>query len=197
MSLGDINGRRRTNWRLLIYGASGAVLVFLPEMTFGSDIGSFMLSLVIAAFIGLLLLIFAIRDFSRNALSVFLMFVVCCSVSVLLFKTSDTIHTTGRWFLHSRIYKGEVLAQPNDPQTNLKHVTWEQWGFAGVGDTDAYLVYDPDDHLSVSKSRQRHRERNELPCEVDRIHRLEKNWYIVRFYMDTDWDHCPPANGIN
>ena len=44
-------------------------------------------------------------------------------------------------------YKSEVMSQPTSPNSLLRHVEWEGWGFPGAGDTVTYLVFDPSERL--------------------------------------------------
>jgi len=98
--------------------------------------------------------------------------------------------TPVRWFLLSKHYKAQVMAQPNTQNGNLKHIAWEGWGFPGVGDSVVYLVFDPKDALSAPATDRSHGTFSGIPCEVYRVDRLENGWYTVFFYTETDWDHC-------
>jgi hypothetical protein len=180
----------RFNWGLSFYGTLGAVIVFLPKMITGNDIGTFLATLVTAAFVTLVLLVVAIRKIRRQSLSVLSMLVVYCAVSWLLFRVSDDVRTDGRWFVQSKGYKAKVLAQPGSANGELKHVEWDGWGFAGSGDTTVYLVFDPNDSLATAAKSHSPGKFSGIPCEALRVRRLESNWYTVLFYTDTDWDHC-------
>lgn len=96
---------------------------------------------------------------------------------------------SARWLLNSGKYKREVLAQPTGTNRNLKHIEWDGWGWGGI-DTVVYLVFDPDNALAQGAASGLAGKYPGLPCEVDRIHRLENHWFTVQFYTDTDWDHC-------
>ena len=82
------------------------------------------------------------------------------------------------------------MSEPPDQNGHLRHVEWDSWGFAGTSDTVVYLVFDPTDSLiDASRSGQPIKHAG-LPCKVARVRRLEKNWYTVRFYADSDWSRC-------
>ena len=91
-----------------------------------------------------------------------------------------------RWLVWSRSYKAEVFAQRNPANGELKHIEWDGWGWGGE-DTTVYLVFDPTDSLSAASQEHRPGKFNGIPCEVPLIERMEKNWYVVRFYTDEWW----------
>ena len=179
----------RFNWRLPFCGALGAMIVVLPKMTFGDDFGTFLYTVGIAATIGLILVVIAIRTIRRQSLSTLSMLVAFCSVLWLLWTISDYMRTTGRWLIHSKTYKAKVLAQANPTNEEFKHLEWDGWGFAG-SDTTVYLVFDPHDSLAMAAKRGQPRKFNGIPCEVPGVRRLEDDWYTVQFYTNTDWSHC-------
>src|SRR6266851_2681487 len=179
----------RYNWRLPLYGVLGAVIVLFPIMIFGNGLGAVLIMLVAAAIVSLILLIVAIRKMRHQTLSVLAMLALYCAVSWLLFRVSHDVHTSGRWFVHSKIYKTQVLAQPASANGELKHVVWEWWGFAGSNTVD-YLVFDPNDSLASAAKSHSTGKFSGLPCEVFRVRRLESHWYCVLFYTNSAWDHC-------
>ena len=93
---------------------------------------------------------------------------------------------TARWFIWSRSYKSNVLAQPDFANGELKHSEWDGWGWAGQ-DTTVYLVFDPTDSLSAGAREHRSGKLKGIPCEVYAVDRMEKNWYVVRFYTNEWW----------
>ena len=94
-----------------------------------------------------------------------------------------------RWFAYGSVLKAEVLAEPDIPDTPLRHVEWEGWGFGG-NDTTVYLVFDPKDTLATAAKERVSGKFGELPCEVYRIRQRENEWYTVQFYTNTDWESC-------
>jgi len=177
---------KRFNWKFPRYGVLGAAIVLTPTIIFGNDIGTFLLSVVIAALVVIVLLILAIVNVRRHSLSALAMLVVFCCLSWLLFKAADDIRYTGRWLFESKTYKSAVLAQSADG-SQLKHVEWDGWGFAG-SDTSVYLVFDPKDSLAAPAKSHNSGKFDGIPCEVPRVRRLEKYWYSVEFYTNTGWD---------
>ena len=100
---------------------------------------------------------------------------------------SPSVRTIFKWSLCSSLYKKQVLDQPPTADGYLKHIEWDGWGFPGAGNTVVYLVFDPSDQLSSATANGKDRKFLGLPCEVSRVSKLDKNWYTVRFYTDTQW----------
>lgn len=93
-----------------------------------------------------------------------------------------------RWWCWGGYYQRLILAQPAQVG-ELRHVEWDGWGIAGI-ETEAYLVFDPDD---VVPSRAGLRESGQIrgiPCGVANTDRLSAHWSIVTMYTNTDWGHC-------
>jgi hypothetical protein len=179
----------RTNLELPAHGAFAAVIVVLPTMIFGYDIGPFFLTLLLGAIVSLILLIIAVQQVRRRGLSVLLMLAFFCAAGLLLFRVSQDVRTAVRWLIQSKRYKAAVLAQPDSAKGEMKHVEWDGWGFPGAGDTVVYLVFDPNDSLAAAKTRSPGKLKG-IPCEVVHVRRVENHWYVVLFYTDTDWNHC-------
>jgi hypothetical protein len=180
----------RFSWRLPFYGLLGATILLLPEMIFGNEIGAFLGTAVIAAIVGLVLLVVFSRAIRRQSMAALSMVMVFGAASWLLFKVSDDIRTTARWLIQSGRYKAEILAQSNSINGELKHAEWDGWGFPGAGDTVVYVVFDPNDSRAAAATRNSPGKYRGLPCEVPVVRRLENHWYTVLFYTDTDWNHC-------
>jgi hypothetical protein len=94
-----------------------------------------------------------------------------------------------RWFASSREYKAEVLAQPS-VSGQLKHIEWDGWGGAPVGDWTVYLVFDPTDSLSAAARSRASGKFNGIPCAVDEVRSLESHWYSVTLAMNEWWEQC-------
>jgi hypothetical protein len=180
---------KHLNWRLPFYGALGATIIFSPKMVFGNDVSTFFITAITAAIISLILLVILFLKIRRQTLPTLVMTVAFLTVSWLLFHISDDVRTEGRWLVHSKRYKAEVLAQPNSATDELKHVEWDSWGFAGEG-TVVYLVFDPKDSLGVAAKGHSQGKFIGIPCEVPDVHRLESHWYTVLFYTNTGWGYC-------
>lgn len=91
-----------------------------------------------------------------------------------------------RWMAWSGAYKAAVMGQPEPLDHELKHIEWDGWGWGGE-DTSVYLVFDPMDALAGAGRSHQPGKYNGIPCEVDRVKRLEAKWYTVRFYTDRVW----------
>jgi hypothetical protein len=178
-------------WRLPLYAAAGACVVFLPIMVCGSDMAVILYTFGAAPIIGILLLVVvAVRRGLRQRLSALLVLVAYVTVTGALFMAHGQLRPTLRWLLWAHRYKAELLAAPDSANGELKHIEWDGWGWGGQ-DTVVYLVFDPTDALSTAaKGRSPGRMRG-IPCEVFRVQRLESRWYAVAFYTNTDWSHCP------
>jgi len=174
------------NWRLPLCGALAAFLVFLPKIVFGN----FFITMLLGGIVCLALLLVALFKIRRHTMSSLLMLAVFCIVCWTLLRVSDDLRTVGRWTIHKNTYKAEVLAQPSSTDGRLKHVEWDGWGFAGVGDTVEYLVFDPNDSLASAARTGFPGKFSGIRCEVLHVRRLERQWYIVLFYTETDWEHC-------
>jgi hypothetical protein len=168
------------------------VVVVLPRLVLGNGPDSFLVTMAIGAIIGLTVLVLLFQTLRRQstaALLVILMVAVFCASSWLLFNVSDDVRTTARWFLQAGTYKSAVLAQPNSINGELRHVEWDGWGIAGQDNT-VYLVFDPKNSLRRAAESHSAGKYAGIPCEVFRVRRLEKRWYTVQFYTNTDWRHC-------
>jgi hypothetical protein len=72
----------------------------------------------------------------------------------------------------------------------VAHIEWDGWGFAG-SDTVVYAVYDASDSLALAADRHLSGKVPGVPCGVSGVQRLEKHWYSVAMYTDTNWNDCP------
>ncbi len=99
-------------------------------------------------------------------------------------------HSKARWIVKASEYKARVMSEPLGHDASLRHVEWDGWGFPGAGDTVLYLVFDPNEQLLPASKTGMPGKYPGIPCEVVRVRRLERNWYIVRFYTEQDWKNC-------
>lgn len=121
----------------------------------------------------------------RRRLKALLMLAAFVLVPTLVLSNYSLIRDHARWLLLSASYKAKVFSQPADGK--LKHAEWDSWGFAGVGDTVAYLVFDASDSLLGASESGPPVNAAGLPCEVFRVRRLDPQWYVVLFYSETFW----------
>jgi hypothetical protein len=180
--------RNRFDWKLSLYAAAGALVVFLPiALSSQFDIGEIVYLFLIAPIVSLIMLVVA---GIKRSYSVFVMAAVYCAVSWALVHQSDSLRNTGRWLLWSKGYKTQVLGQQSPADGELRHIEWDGWGGFGAGDTSAYVVFDPADSLSEAAKTSSSGKLSGIPCGVSRVRRLESHWYSVVLYTDTDWNHC-------
>jgi hypothetical protein len=131
-----------------------------------------------------LLFAFGVAKKGRQRLAALLVVMTYVFAAVLLKSNYSLVRDHVRWLFLSDGYKTLVLAQP--PSKELKHAEWDGWGFAG-SDTTVFLVFDPTDSLADAAEALPPIRALALPCDVVRVRRLERQWYVVLFYTDTYW----------
>lgn len=181
------------NWRLLLYAALGAFLVFIPVAIWTSERLLYLfvvIPLVSIALIGVFLQTAAMDKKPRRGFTILSMLVIYWAVSAFLVANYSAVRSAARWTLWSHDYKAEVLAQNDSANGDFRHIEWDGWGFPGAGDTTVYLVFDPTDSLSAAAKKHQPGNFNGIPCEVPLVRRLESHWYSVRFYTDQSWGQC-------
>jgi hypothetical protein len=163
----------------------GSLILIVPSLVLaGSDPGA-VLCFGIALVAALSLFAFGVTRKGRQRVIALIVVTVYLLASILLLSNYSLVRDHARWFFLSGSYKAKVLAQPANER--LKHAEWDGWGFAGVGDTTAYLVFDPTDALAVASEALPPVKASGLPCNVVRVRRLDRQWYAVLFYTDTYW----------
>jgi hypothetical protein len=184
------------NWRMPFYALIAAVIVMLLSFVYSSDpvleYLFFLVPIVCLAILALLLLlVFGMRP--PQSLSMLVAAVVFVFAAGAMLTTQTVLRPSLRWTLWSRGLKAKVFAQPIKPDGELKHIEWDGWGGAPVGDWTAYVVYDPTDSLAdVAKDggSGNYRRLRGIPCEVDSVRRLEPHWYSVVLGVNEWWDRC-------
>ena len=191
-----VAGADRFNWRMPFYAVIAAIVVMLLLFVYGSDPALdylFFIVPIACLTILVLLLIVVVSKRNRQSFSMLLAAVVFLFAAGAMLKTQEVLRPSLRWGLWSRRLKAQVLAQPSAPNEELKHIEWDGWGGAPVGDWTAYIVYDPTDSLAVEAQARRsgsYRRLKGIPCEVDSVRRLEAHWYSVVLGMNEWWDQC-------
>src|SRR5215469_3047212 len=145
----------RFNWRTEAYAVLAASVFFaaidLCQQDFSLLLYVFVLAVLFVS--GIALLIYAAisknhRRQSRRQLKTVALF---CTIALSLFAFGRAypiaIRSVARWLLRSHDYKIQVLAQPQLPNGEFKHVEWDGWGMFAQN-TTVYLVFDPTDSLS-------------------------------------------------
>jgi hypothetical protein len=169
--------------RMAICVASSLVFIVLSLTLASFDLGA-VLCLAIALVSALLLFAFGVAKKGRQRLAALLVVMTYVFAAVLLKSNYSLVRDHVRWLFLSDGYKTLVLAQP--PSKELKHAEWDGWGFAG-SDTTVFLVFDPTDSLADAAEALPPIRALALPCDVVRVRRLERQWYVVLFYTDTYW----------
>jgi hypothetical protein len=191
-----VAGKDRFNWRMPFYAVVAAILVMLLSFVYGSDpVLDYLFFIVptVCLTIFVLLLVVIISKRTRQSLSLLLAAVIFLFAADAMLKTQEGLRPSLRWGLWSRRLKAQVLAQPKAPNEEMKHIEWDGWGGAPVGDWTAYIVYDPTDSLAVAAEAGRsssYKRLKGIPCEVDSVRRLEAHWYSVVLGMNEWWDRC-------
>ena len=183
--------REQSNWWLPMAALLGTPLIFFILAIFQSEslVYLFFVVPIISMVLIALAVYSAITRKKGRCVPILSMLAIFWILSVPLFKNYLPIRSAGRWLIWSGNYKAMVSAQPNPANGNLKHLDWDGWGWGGEN-TEVYLVFDPTDSLSAAAKSHLPGKFNGLPCKVDRVLRLERNWYAAQFYTGTDWDHC-------
>jgi hypothetical protein len=110
-------------------------------------------------------------------------------ILVVVVWTNSHLNYRFRWLMSRNRYKSLVLAQPEPSNHQLRHIEWDGWGWGGA-DTLVYLVFDPSDGLATKRDLAV--KYKYIPCDMDSVLRMEKQWYTVRFFTDTTWTDCRP-----
>src|ERR1700735_40170 len=179
------------NWWLPVAALLGTPLIFLILAIFQRE--SLVYLFIVVPIISLLLIVIAlysaITGKKSRCPSILAMLSIFWILSVPLFKNYLPIRSAARWSIWSNDYKAAVAAQPSPTNVNLKHLDSDGWGWGGEN-TEVYLVFDPTDSLSAAAKSHQPGKFDALPCKVDRVFRLERNWYAAQFFTGTDWDQC-------
>jgi hypothetical protein len=190
VKLDSTRERDQLGWRMSMYAALAAVLVFLPLLISSNTDALYLFAIVPGlVVIGICVLIYAVI---RKKLPLAVMVATFCAVSAVAFLYNFQIRTFTRWFLWSDQYENKVLAEPTARNGELKHIEWDGWGWGGQ-DFSVFLVFDPTDSLSGPAQNNQSGKLDGIPCEVSGVRRMDSHWYIVFFdvYVDqSSWDSC-------
>jgi hypothetical protein len=188
------------NWLWPVCVSAGACITLLSLFVYVPD-AALLYVFLIAPPVGLvclaLIMVAIIRKRPRQITTIVVTLVAFLTVSGALIKFDDTLRPTLRWLLWSHRFKAELLAQSDSANGELRHLAWDRWGFAPVGNNTDYLVFDPSDSLANAAKANAPGRFSGIPCEVPRVLRLEKQWYSVPFYTDEEWSNCPPNRDRN
>ena len=178
---------KRRSWRFPIIGALAAFVLYMPFLYLKSfDFESFgylllLLLLTISFGIGVLARrVFVKRWISYTSLLVVLFFL---GISVLMFFSTTHLRPWARWLIASGRYTNLVLKQEPDPQTGLRYIEWDGWGWAGT-DTSVERVYDPTDTLAHEITYNPKGHFAEIAEKTQFVQRLGRGWYSLTLYTN-------------
>jgi hypothetical protein len=179
------------NWRLPVAALLVTPVIFLILAIFQPESLVYLFFVVPIISVSLIAwaVYSAIAKKNRRCLAILSALAIFWIISVPLFKNYLAVRSCARWSIWSNDFKAKLEAQPASPNGDLKHIFWDGWGWGGEN-TEVYLVFDPSDSLSAAAASHRPGKFDGLPCKVERVFRLEPNWYAAQFYTGTDWNHC-------
>lgn len=171
----------------------GAILLLLSLFLFSKDPTLYELFLIVpcvAVLILILLLLLAVPRSRRTSTKLLLATAAFIATGIIGSRFETTLRPAIRWEFLSRKLKLQVLSQTAQSSGTFKHLEWDGWGGAPVGDWTAYVVFDPADSLKKVAGRLHPGVVRGIPCDVLRIQRLEPEWYSVTLEVNEWWDQC-------
>lgn len=184
------------SWLLSLLAVATATIVIFGAMVWAERDDVFFTLLLVTACLAVFLIATTTLAKGHLRLATFLLLAFALCFSWWTFTHFAHMRIVTRWMLLSRTYQTKVSDQAKPAHGFLRHVEWDSWGFAGVGDTVVYLVLDPRDDLQAAAQSKKAGRFPSIPCEVPQFTRLESQWYLVEFYADTTWAHCTPDISI-
>lgn len=181
------------NWRFILTGTAVAILLLFSLFLFSNDPTVYELYLItpcVALLILVLLLLLATPRTRRTSAKLLLATAAFIATGAFGSRFEAKLRPAIRWALLSRKLKSQVLRQAAQPSGTFKHIEWDGWGGAPVGDWTAYVVFDPADSLKTVTSRLHPGVVRGIPCDVLRVQRLEPRWYSVTLEVNEWWDQC-------
>ncbi len=103
------------------------------------------------------------------------------AVSIGMFLSNQRLRPWARWLVASGRYTTLVLQQPPDPQTGLRSIEWDGWGWAGMN-TSVDLVYDHKDSLAHEIRNNPKGRFAEIAEKTAFAQRLGPGWYSLTLY---------------
>src|SRR6185312_1722809 len=182
-------------WKHTIIGAiAGTVLVLLLFLLGDGDSPVLYFVFVVLPCAAMLALFFFMLLFypnsRRRAAALLLLVGVLLTTAIAVLRFQPTLRPAMRWAFLAHKYKTKVMAQPLQHQYEFRHVEWDGWGGAPVGDWTAYVVFDPADSLARAANQRAPKNIPGIPCDVLEVHRLEQHWYSVTLEMNEWWEKC-------
>ena len=136
----EADGREEFNWRLPIHTIAATSALLLLLFLWSPDADSLYIFIVapIACLVWLgLIIASAVRRKFQRSLGMLLTLILFSLVSGTLLANEAALRPRLRWLLFARYFKAQVISQPIPANGELKHVEWDGWGGAPVGDWTA------------------------------------------------------------
>jgi hypothetical protein len=181
------------SWRFPIIGTVAATVLLLLLFLFAGDPDLSFLFLVIPCVALLILALLALLIFGhrrRRSLELLLATLVFGLTLVMGLHFRNMLRPKVRWAFFSQKFKRQVLGEPGYPSGDFKHVEWDGFGGAPVGDWTSYVVFDPVDSLNAETNHENPGKIQGIPCDVLRIQKLEPHWYSVTLQVNEWWERC-------
>ena len=188
-----MSDHQQFNWQLPLFVATAGAVVLLLLFLLDADADLLYILLIgpaVCLTFLILLVVEVFRRRRRQSLSMLLTLTGFLLVSATLLKCEPTVRPWWRWLLFSHRFKSQVLRQQSPANGQLRHMEWDGWGGATVGDWTAYVVFDPTDSLADAARNRSSGRFDGIPCDVDAVRRLENHWYSVTLSMNEWWEKC-------
>ena len=175
----------RRSWYFPLFGALIVFVLYIPflyaKMFDLESIGYVLFLFLLAAVFGIAILRRGVLR--RQWISYRWVFagLAFLGVSILMFLSTQHLRPWARWLVASGKYTSFVMQQKPDPQTGLRYIEWDGWGWAGM-DTSVDLVYDPTDTLAHEIQYNPKGRFAEVADKTAFVQRLGRGWYSVTLY---------------
>ena len=172
-----------------MFGAIGGVVVVMPLVTLDNGDGATLLAILLTPFVFVALLVVGILRKQRRLLWIgctLASFVIAVS---LIQRDSNGLRIEAKWIRHRDTYEAALSGQMRTDSRLLRHMDWDDWGFAG-NENFAFVVRDPTDSLAYAAATGASGTYRGLPCPVFRVIKLEPHYYDVLFFTNSYWNQC-------
>ncbi len=173
----------------ILFGAIGSVVVVMPLVTLDNSDAAALLAMLLAPIVFVALLVVGILR--RQGRLLWLGFTLASFViaAALVQRYSNDLRVEAKWLRHRDTYKAALSGQIRTDGRLLRHMDWDDWGFAG-NENSAFVVLDPTDSLAYAAATQAPGRYRGLPCPVFRVVKLEPHYYDVLFFTNSYWNQC-------
>lgn len=172
-------------WRFPIIGGIAAIVLYVPFLYLKSfdfeSIGYMLLLFLLTVVVGIGIPVRRVLRKRWNSGAALLALFSFLAVSIGMFRSTTHLRPWARWVVASGRYTKLVLSQEPDPQTGLRYIEWDAWGWAGM-DTSVELVYDPSDSLAQEIRHNPKGRFAEIAEKTYFVQRLGRGWYSLTLY---------------